>query len=183
MSQSPSTTSQAATIASREAEIRMELLSKPVYLCAVRDFLRQICKRHGFNDDQGAQVVLAVDEALANVMKHGYDGKHDGHIWLSITPFTDGAHERGAGLRIVIEDRAKQVDIASIKSRDLADVRPGGLGVHIIKQVMDVATYEKRDDGAGMRLTLVKHVSSPAVHTAETDDAGRSGCRGGSHGS
>ncbi|HLP83167.1 MAG TPA: ATP-binding protein [Phycisphaerales bacterium] len=184
--------------AHHDAEVRIELLSKPVYLCAVRDFMRQVCRRHGFHDDQTAQIVLAVDEALANVMKHGYANHADGHIWLAISPFAQS--QRGPGLRIVIEDTAKQVDLASIKSRDLAEVRPGGLGVHIIKQVMDEATYAHREGGVGMRLTLVKHLSSPAVCATQgdkcstdmtSDSASKNsasnnkadnGCCGGSHG-
>lgn len=166
--------------ADANAEVRIELLSKPVYLCAVRDFMRQVCRRHGFHDDQTAQIVLAVDEALANVMKHGYANHHDGHIWLALTPFTDSP--RGPGLRIVIEDTAKQVDLASIKSRDLAEVRPGGLGVHIIKQVMDEAIYAHREGGVGLRLTLIKHLSSPAVSATQTDNASHTNCCGGSHG-
>lgn len=168
------------TTTDANAEVRIELLSKPVYLCAVRDFMRQVCRRHGFHDDQTAQIVLAVDEALANVMKHGYANHPDGHIWVAIAPFMQS--QRGPGLRIVIEDAAKQVDLASIKSRDLAEVRPGGLGVHIIKQVMDEATYAHREGGVGLRLTLVKHLSSPAVSAAEADNASHTNCCGGSHG-
>jgi serine/threonine-protein kinase RsbW len=167
-------------------DVHIELLSKPVYLCAVRDFMRQVCRRHNFHDDQTAQIVLAIDEALANVMKHGYGNRGDGRIWVHIAPFADSP--RGAGIRIVIDDEAKQVDLASIKSRDLAEVRPGGLGVHIIKQVMDEATYTHREGGVGMRLTLVKHLSSPAVCAAPADNTSTStsaidrGCCGGSHG-
>jgi hypothetical protein len=62
---------------------------------------------------------------------------------------------RCAGLRIVIEDCGRQADPDAIKGRDLDDIRPGGLGVHIIREVMDQAVYEKRPAG-GMRLTLVK---------------------------
>ena len=62
---------------------------------------------------------------------------------------------------MVIEDEARQVEPESIKGRDLADIRPGGLGVHIIREVTDLAVYEKRA-GAGMRLTIEKYVSSPA---------------------
>jgi serine/threonine-protein kinase RsbW len=175
--------------AATRPEATIELVSKPAYLCAVRDFMRAACRRSGLSDDQSAQVVLALDEALANVMKHGYEGRSDGWIRVSLTPFSNSSDARGPGLRIVIEDEAKQVDIASIKSRDLADVRPGGLGVHIIQQVMDSAVYERREGGVGMRLTLVKHLSSPAItgdsaqSTQRTNQPSRGDCCGGSHGS
>jgi hypothetical protein len=72
------------------------------------------------------------------------------------------------GLRIVIEDLGRQTDPGAIKGRDLDDVRPGGLGVHIIREVMDEVVYEKRP-GGGMRLTLVKCPHAPK------DEAGASG--------
>ena len=64
-----------------------------------------------------------------------------------------------------IEDEAKQIDPDSICGRDLDDVKPGGLGVHIIKEVMDVAEYQQRDP-VGMRLTMVKQLqNTEAQHT------------------
>lgn len=70
-------------------------------------------------------------------------------------------------LRIVLEDEAEQVDPATIKSRDLEEVRPGGLGVHIIKSVMDEVKYERREGvgglgGVGMRLTMIKNRTGAA---------------------
>jgi anti-sigma regulatory factor (Ser/Thr protein kinase) len=56
----------------------------------------------------------------------------------------------------MIEDEAEQVDPCTIKSRCLDEVRPGGLGVHIIREVMDEVAYECRSGGVGMRLTMVK---------------------------
>ena len=49
------------------------------------------------------------------------------------------------------------VDPSDIKPRDLDDVRPGGLGVHIIVECMDEVTYSPRD-GGGTVLTMVKNL-------------------------
>ena len=94
-----------------------------------------------------------MDEALCNIIRHGYEKRRDGPIWLSLWPSADG--NGSAGITVVIEDEARQVDPCCIKGRDLEEIRPGGLGVHIIKEVMDEVRYEKRDK-VGMRLTLVK---------------------------
>lgn len=132
-------------------DIRLEFVSNPAYLCGVRDMVAQVCRRLGFHDKHAAQVALAVDEALANVMKHGYERRIDRPIWLSLDPIPGTF----PGVRIVIEDEARQVDPLQIRGRDLEDIRPGGLGVHIMKEVMDEVRYEQRE-GAGMRLTMVK---------------------------
>lgn len=152
-------------------DVRVEFVSNPRYLCAMRDMVVQVARCLGFSELSSSQVALAVDEALANVMKHGYGKRLDGPIALSMQPLQGpGA---GVGLRIVIEDEARQVEPAEIRGRDLADIRPGGLGVHIIREVMDSAVYEKRER-AGMRLTLVKWNKGPAE---KADCCDSKGCR------
>lgn len=140
------------------------MLSQPRYLSGARDLVSAVAKRLGFDDQACGQIALAVDEALCNVIRHGYDRRADGRIWLSIWPVEEAAGE-ARGMRIVIEDEAKQVDPEKIKGRDLEDVKPGGLGVYIIKQVMNWVRYERREV-AGMRLVLVK------VHTPRQDQQG-----------
>ena len=50
-------------------------------------------------------------------------------------------------------------DPSRICSRPLDEVRPGGLGVHLIRSTMDVVEYKQNGHG-GTTLTLVKHVSA-----------------------
>ncbi|MCA9292265.1 MAG: ATP-binding protein [Phycisphaerales bacterium] len=140
-------------------DVRIEVVSQARYLAGARDLVRAVAGRLGFDAAQCGRIALAVDEALCNVINHGYDKRPDGRIWISIWPMGDPMPERPTGIRIVIEDNAKQVDPEKIKPRDLAEIRPGGLGVHIIREVMDCATYEKRN-GAGMRLTMEKKLDT-----------------------
>jgi serine/threonine-protein kinase RsbW len=140
-----------------EPDLRLQLTSDPRYLCAVRECLAAATRQLGFTEDQCCHIVLAVDEAVSNVMQHGYEGCCDRPIWVSLFRHTDSV--RGAGVRIVIEDEGRQVDPAEIRGRDLSDLRPGGLGVHVITRVMDSALYEKRGT-CGMRLTMIKYLGS-----------------------
>ena len=144
--------------------IRLELFSNPLYLSGVREFIAGIAKRLGFTEVHCSQIALAVDEAVANIIRHGYNTRTDGKIWIMVTH--EGDSRTGLSMQVVIEDEAKQVDPCTIKSRDLEDIRPGGLGVHIIKEVMDVAMYEKRACGCGMRLTLIKRQAPSAPVSA-----------------
>jgi len=138
-------------------DLKLQMISDPVYLSGAREMDASVSRRLGFNEEACGQIALAVDEALCNVIRHGYERRRDGPIWLSVWPIPgeNGQTGTAAGIRIVVEDEAKQVDPAQIKSRDLEEIRPGGLGVHIIRQVMDEVSFEKRDT-IGMRLTLVK---------------------------
>ncbi len=138
---------------SQRPDLRVEMVSNPRYLCALRELMTALARQLEFTETQCSQIALAVDEALANIIRHGYDNATDRPITLSITPYVDSA--AGQCVRIVIEDEARQVEPSTIRGRDLADIRPGGLGVHIIREVMDQAVYERRES-VGMRLTLVK---------------------------
>lgn len=139
-------------------EIRLEMRSQPRLLAAARALVGNVAQRLGFNEVQCGQISLAVDEALCNIINHGYARRPDQPIWLSIWAL-DGAT---AGMKIVLEDEARQVDPESIRSRSLDDIRPGGLGVHIIREAMDEVVYERRGE-RGMRLTVVKHLESPVA--------------------
>jgi anti-sigma regulatory factor (Ser/Thr protein kinase) len=137
-----------------DAVIQLKLVSDPRFLCGARELVASVAERLGFSDEACAQLKLAVDEALSNVIRHGYGKRMDGPIWLGVRPVHNA--QGVSAITIVIEDEAKQVDPNEIRGRDLSEVRPGGLGVHIIHEVMDEVRYEKRE-GAGMRLTMTKH--------------------------
>ena len=63
-------------------------------------------------------------------------------------------------MEIIVRDFGPQVDPASIHSRDLDDVRPGGLGVHIIRSIMRDVDYSCPPDG-GMQLRMVYDPNRP----------------------
>lgn len=150
-------------------DLRLELVSNPLYLCGARELVGSVAHRLGMDEESCAHIKLAVDEAVCNVIRHGYGKRADGPIWISLWPMGNNGRP---GLRIVIEDEARQVEPAAIKGRELDDIRPGGLGVHIIFQVMDEVQYEKRP-GTGMRLTMVKRAKADAADTtASTSECG-----------
>ncbi len=140
------------------AHVVMRLLSQPRYLCGARDAVSSIARRFGFDEQTSGQIALAVDEALCNVIRHGYDSAGDRPIDLRVWPLNESeCTGEAGGIRIVIEDEARQVDPSKIKSRELSDIRPGGLGVHIIQQIMTAARYEQRaGPQGGMRLIMAK---------------------------
>ncbi len=143
-----------------QPDVSFEMASHPRYLAAARAMVANVAQRLNFDEVQCGRISLAVDEALCNVINHGYERREDGRIWVKLWALDseeDGPDE--PGLMIVIEDNARQVDPDAIQPRDLEDIRPGGLGVYIIREVMDHAQYDQRREG-GMRLTLVKRRAS-----------------------
>lgn len=138
-----------------DPHVKIDMLSQPRYLAGARAMIASVARRLGFREADCAHVALALDEALCNVIKHGYQKREDQHIWISVWPMEGNC----CGIRILIEDAGRQVEPAEIRSRQLDDIRPGGLGVHIINQVMDHVEYAKRSDG-GMALLMEKRIAA-----------------------
>ena len=155
--------------ANLQPDLRLEMYSQARLLASVRAMVGSFAQRMGFSEVHSGQVSLAVDEALCNVINHGYEKRTDGRITLSLWALDD----QPPCMKVVIEDRARQVDPNHIRSRDLDDIRPGGLGVFIIREIMDEVRYEKRE-GGGMKLTLIKRVPDSVCCDSASPSGGRS---------
>jgi anti-sigma regulatory factor (Ser/Thr protein kinase) len=134
--------------------LHLELPSDPCELAGVRQAVHDWASREGWEADEIAHVALAVDEALTNVIRHGYDGCTTNRMLVDIRGVRDSAGR--SGVEIEVRDFGKQVDPDKICGRDLDDIRPGGLGVHIIRSVMDIVEYSRAED-CGMRLVMRKY--------------------------
>lgn len=118
--------------------MKMEFLSRADRLKVARKAVSESALLCGCSPDVVQDIVLAVDEALQNVIRHAYAGRADGQIILTMAHRKDDAE----GLVVAtIRDFAPPVDAAAIKPRDLDDVRPGGLGTHFIREVMDEVDF------------------------------------------
>ena len=133
----------------------IRILSTACHLPVVRAAMEKVCELAGFDKDTAGQVVLSVDEALANIIRHAYDNAADQPIEISIQVIGPPPER---ALRVRLRDYGKVVDPAAIRPRDLEDVRPGGLGVHIIRECMDSMEYSPAE-GGGTVLTLTKAVA------------------------
>ncbi len=143
--------------------LRMELRSNPETLCVVRNALEELAQTLGFPEAECRAVVLAVDEALTNIIRHAYQGRTEQPIEASfrrIRVAQDGADK--SALEIMLEDRGMVVDREKLCGRKLEDVRPGGLGLHFIRENMD--TVEFRRKWGRNQLRMVK-----LLHAAETE--------------
>ena len=139
---------------------RIHLLSRPDMLKPLRKFVTMLAKKINCCDESLDCFVMATNEACMNIMQHAYKGRLDEEI---IVEFWKDNEE----MVIKIVDFAETVDIESIKSRDLEDIRPGGLGVHLIKQSMDCVEYKHSSNDKGnileMRKTLDKTTVCPTI--------------------
>jgi anti-sigma regulatory factor (Ser/Thr protein kinase) len=137
--------------------LRLELPSNPELLCVVRSAMMRLTEELGFPDGECRALTRAVDEALANIICHAYDGRRGQPIdlWCRRTQARPSRKER-ASLEIVLIDRGAAADAKNLCGRSLEDVRPGGLGLHFIQGGVDVMQYQRQ--ARKNRLRLVKYL-------------------------
>lgn len=135
--------------------IELNITSDARSLPVVRGAASRMAELEGFQEIEAHALVLAIDEALANVIKHGYEGRPNQPITITLNAVV--APDGRRGIAVAVRDKGRQVDPGTIRSRNLDDIRPGGLGVHIIQTVMDEYNYSCPPDG-GMLLRMVKYI-------------------------
>jgi serine/threonine-protein kinase RsbW len=121
-------------------------------LSAVRDFVAQQAMIHGADPDALYDLILAVDEAVTNIVVHGY-GDQVGTIEIAV-------RREGDALVVYLHDQAAPFDPHAVPPPDLSlplEKRPiGGMGVHMMKQLVDRVIHRVPPQG-GNELTLVKN--------------------------
>jgi len=123
---------------------------------AVRRFIRETAP--GLQQDQDAleAAIRAVDEAVTNIIVHGYHGQ-PGSIVIEL-------EQAESFLLIRLLDQAAPFDPTAVPAPDVTsplEQRPlGGLGVHLARHLVDEMTYRPAPQG-GNELTLVKRISRP----------------------
>ena len=131
-------------------------LATPSSLATLLGFLDAACKEALLDEQICFAVRLAGEEACSNIIDHAYRDAGPGPISLELR--CDAAQ-----VMLVIEDKAPFFSPADAPSPDLSadweNRRMGGLGWHLIHQMMDEVKHE-RLPGGGNRLELVKRIGA-----------------------
>ncbi len=131
--------------------LHQRFAADPCRLRDVRAELRASLDRLGIDHDQREKLVLAVDEACCNIVRHAYGASAAGPIDLRLSL-------REGVLDFELIDAAPAVDPARIKAKPLGECRKGGFGVALIAAVMDDWQVEPAGDGCGNRLVMHKRI-------------------------
>ncbi len=129
-------------------EKRFELNASSEVLSPFRKELRQILNDAGWEKKTVEEVLLAVDEALTNVIRHAYQGTAG-----KIRVLVRASPEK---IEIMLEDHGRKFDPTQVPPPELPREKPGGLGVHFIRTIMDQMIYDDHDPKIN-RLRLIKH--------------------------
>ncbi len=117
----------------------------------VRQFIRRRVASGNPPADCVDDLVQAVDEAVTNVIIHGYQGQPG---WLQVSVATEDDR-----FVVTIQDQCRPFDPTTVPEPDLAvppmDRTPGGMGIHLIRESTDSMTYTPRP-GGGNILTMIR---------------------------
>jgi anti-sigma regulatory factor (Ser/Thr protein kinase) len=117
----------------------------------IRTFVGDVAQDAGFNSKEIYSIQLATDEAASNIIEHAYDEKPDGKFEVS-------CEFHANRLIITLLDHGKPFDPSKVEEpdlkADLLDRKIGGLGIYLMRKLMDEVRYETTQ--TGNLLTLVK---------------------------
>lgn len=128
--------------------IHLNIKSHPKNLARIRKEILSAASVTHLSEEIIASIILAVDETCSNIIRHSYKNNPDCQINLTIELTKES-------LCITIKDNGTAFDICSAQPRDVTDIKPGGLGIYIIKQVMDDVEYCRTSDGYN-QIKLIK---------------------------
>ena len=105
-------------------------------------FVEEVCEAMGFDGALTAQLTLAIEEAVVNVMKYAYPPQKRGDVTIE-------AQSNDLRLKFTIIDSGMPFDPtvrAEVDTTLSAKDRPiGGLGIHLVRKIMDSINYERVD--------------------------------------
>jgi len=131
----------------------LQFTAKFEYLDEIRDFVGGIAQSGGFSDKDIYNIQLAADEAASNIIEHAYEGVSDGLLEISCG-LKDG------DIMIILVDHGEPFDPSDVPmpnvEADLSERKIGGLGLFLMRKLMDQVKYEPDPQNNRNTLTLIK---------------------------
>src|SRR4051812_43412520 len=132
---------------------KVEFSSHTGNLAPMRKFVRKFLDAYPFSERERLLMVLGVDEACTNVIRHAYHLQDDQLICLSLEGST-------RCVRMRLRDYGKQTEADAMKGRSHDLIRPGGLGLHLIRTAFDKVDYILK--ARGTELVMTKKLGNSA---------------------
>lgn len=126
---------------------KMAVKANYKYVRIIKNVTERFLLSEGIDEDEVYMMKLAIAEAASNIIKHSYCIECEKPIEYEV-------EKNEKKYNFILRDYGRHVEITGIKSRELDNYKENGLGVHLIKSIMDEVKYEHMD--VGTRLTMSK---------------------------
>lgn len=111
-------------------------------LSEVRNFVAEHAKNNGFSSSKIADIRLAVDEAITNIIKHAYKGDENHTIEITVKFKKDR-------VCIELQDTGNSFNLDTFPEPNIREKikqrKRGGMGVYLIHSLMDDVTYGRQN--------------------------------------
>jgi len=134
-----------------ELLFRLNLPARPERLALVRAVTQRMAEQVGCSTETAQKLVIAINEVCMNIIQHAYQGDVNGLYVMEVKRNAQTLYFR-------FEDSAHPVDLDKVKPRALEDIRPGGLGVYFIREIMDSFEMGHLQGGKGNYLEMMKNI-------------------------
>ena len=121
-------------------------------LSSIRKFVKDFLVKIKVEEDLQYKLLLVVGEATMNIVQHAYKGGNKlKKIKVELQLYNEF-------IQIDLFDQGYKADPKKIKPRKLEDIKPGGLGTHFIKMVMDEVKWLNGENDWVNHLRLIKKI-------------------------
>jgi serine/threonine-protein kinase RsbW len=129
---------QPSSAVASQSGLHLRVLSDTAYLAPVRHSIESFCKTNGFDATSAGEIGLCVNEAMANIFRHAYEGAKDRPVEITV-------EFEAAVLSIRLRDWGKGFQPPAEPKHD--PLTPGGIGMVCLKKLLDECTFTKLPDG------------------------------------
>lgn len=146
-----------STVASTSPRFTLTLPSEPRMLSVARGFVETACQQFGLERSVMHALVLAAGEAFTNIIRHAHREKPHAQIEIRCEIQTEA-------VILIFQDEGEPFDLDAVPHLAPGELRVGGRGVFLLRQLMDELTCAPRgEDLPGNVLRMVKRLTAPAA--------------------
>jgi serine/threonine-protein kinase RsbW len=146
----------------RSKEAQLQVPAHADYLGDMRDFIARIGHEYGYPEKLVNAFKLTIDEAASNIIRHGYRSDEGSIIIRAII--------KKRCLTVSIIDQGLYFDPKDVQNPDLNryidDGKRGGLGIFIMRKLMDEMHYRKTKEGNELQMTKYCQPSKKGILAA-----------------
>jgi anti-sigma regulatory factor (Ser/Thr protein kinase) len=130
--------------------LRLDMPSHPRFLSVVRAAIDELSMTVGLPKEECNAIILAVDEALANIIRHAYKNRYDQKVQFDCLVSEEQ-------MEFTLLDQGEPPDPARICAECVDELALSGRGTHLIKAIMDEVSYTQVSEGNQLKLIKRLH--------------------------
>lgn len=144
----------------KNAEVKLTVKNRIEDLLRVNSIFESFATQHDIGGKLRYHLLVSIEEILTNIIKYGFDeqGVHPIHITFRNDSST---------IEMEFEDRGREFNPLEVGEPDLdtpiEDRQLGGLGIHLVKNMVDVAQYRRVGDRNILLLRKTRQAAAPST--------------------